>query len=80
MASFMAMLRKGHLEYLYNIFAFLRIRHNAELILDPSEPGVDLDQFKKEKWSTTPFIFCTVPHLHFFNFKLPEVFYVSSTH
>ena len=55
MASFMAMLRKGHLEYLYHIFAFLRIRHNAELILDPSEPGVDLDQFKKEKWSTTPY-------------------------
>ena len=37
------------------MIAFLRIRHNAELILDPSEPGIDLDQFKKEDWSTTPY-------------------------
>ncbi len=53
MVSFMAMPRIGHLEALYHMFAFLKIRHNAELILDPSEPGIDLDQFRREDWSTT---------------------------
>lgn len=33
MASFMAMPRKGHLEVMYHMFAFLRIGHNGEPIL-----------------------------------------------
>ncbi len=37
------------------MFSFLKIQHKTELILDPSEPGIDLDQFKREDWSTTPY-------------------------
>ena len=55
MASFMAMPRKGRLEVLYVLFSFLKNCHNVELILDPSELGIDLDQFKREDWSTTPY-------------------------
>ena len=37
------------------MFSFLKIQHKTENILDPSEPGIDLDQFEREDWSTTPY-------------------------
>ena len=53
MASMMAMPRIGHLDALYHIFAYLKIKHNAEMVFDPSEPNIDMTQFVKEDWTHT---------------------------
>jgi hypothetical protein len=56
MASYMAMPRQGHLDVLYHIFGYLKNKHNAELILDPSEIQFDKELFKRENWVNTPYM------------------------
>jgi hypothetical protein len=53
MASMMALPREGHLDQVFNIFAYLKIKHNAEMVFDPSEPEIDDAIFPKEDWSHT---------------------------
>ena len=38
MASMMAIPRIGHLNQLFHIFAYLKQRHNSEMIFDPTLP------------------------------------------
>ena len=47
----MALPRFGHMMQLYNIFAYLKLHHNAEMIFDPSEPVIDESRFPREDWS-----------------------------
>ena len=56
MASCMALPRIGHLEQVYNIFAYLKSKHNAEMIFDPTEPEIDDNQFKREDWSSSVYM------------------------
>ena len=46
MSSHLAMPRKGHLDQVLHIFAYLRKYHNTELVYDPSDPVVELDVFE----------------------------------
>ena len=48
MASMMALPREGHLKELVCMISFLKARHNAVLVLDPSEPDIDQSQFTDE--------------------------------
>ena len=45
MVSIMASPRKGHLEQLFHMFVYLRIKHNSLMVFDPSEPDIDEKQF-----------------------------------
>ena len=46
MSSHFAMPRKGHLDQVLHIFAYLRKYHNTELVYDPSDPVVEHDVFE----------------------------------
>ena len=46
MSSHLGMPRKGHLDQVLHIFAYLRKYHNTELVYDPSDPVVEQDVFK----------------------------------
>ena len=59
MASCMALPRRGHLEQLFHIFAYLKNKHNSEMVFDPSEPDIDEADFEKEDWSDTVYGKCT---------------------
>ena len=50
MSSYVAMPREGHLQQLYHIFAYLKCHHNTRLVLDPSYPHIDIDDFEKKNW------------------------------
>ena len=58
MASMMAMPREGHLNVLYQMFAFLKNKHNGVMVFDPTEPDIDTDMFPREDWSATPYFPC----------------------
>ena len=58
LALMMALPRKGHLDAVFHMFAFLRNKHNAVMVFDPSEPDLDESQFPKEDWSATPYGEC----------------------
>ena len=51
MSSCLALPRFGHLQQLFNIFAYLKKHHNTEMIFDPSDPIIDQSQFPREDWS-----------------------------
>ncbi len=55
MSSHLALPRQGHLQQLFNIFAYLKKHHNAEMVFDPSDPTVDENQFEERDWATTVF-------------------------
>ena len=51
MSSHVAMPREGHMQQIYQMFGYLKSHHNARIIMDPSYPIVNDDDFKKHDWS-----------------------------
>lgn len=51
LASHMALPREGHLEALFHLFGYLKRKHNARLVLDPTYPDdIDEGDFKECDW------------------------------
>ena len=55
MSSQLALPRKGHLDQLFHIFAYLKKYHNAELVFDPSDPVINPLDFQECDWTTSEF-------------------------
>ena len=55
MSSHLALPRRGHLDHLYHMFAYLKKHHNTELVFDPSDPVVDENSFEERDWTTSEF-------------------------
>ena len=50
MASYCVMPRKGQLEQVFHMFAFLKCHHNSRIVLDPTYPIIDETVFPKKNW------------------------------
>ena len=50
LASYLANPRDGHLDAALHLYSYLRNKHNARLVLDPSYPDIDHDNFIKRDW------------------------------
>ena len=50
MASHVAMPREGHLDNIFHMFAYLKIKHNSRMVFDPSYPTIDMTSFKECDW------------------------------
>jgi len=50
LASQMAMPRRGHLETIFRIYAYLDKKHNSTMVFDPSYPEIDHRSFKDCEW------------------------------
>lgn len=55
LSSHLALPRQGHLKQLYNIFAYLKKYHNAEMVFDPSDPSINKHLFERKDWTATEF-------------------------
>ena len=55
MSSHLAMLRKGHLNQVLHIFAYLHKYHNTELVYDLSDRVVEQDVFERRDWTSSEF-------------------------
>ena len=51
LSSCMALPRYEHLEQLYNMFAYLKRHNNTEVVYDPSEPVINMEDFSREDWT-----------------------------
>ena len=51
MSSHLALLREGHLQELFHIFAYLKAHMNSEMVFDPNLPLVDYSEFERQDWS-----------------------------
>ena len=55
MSSHLALPREGHLDQVFQIFAYLKKYHNAELIYNLSDPVVNEHEFKQRYWMVSEF-------------------------
>jgi hypothetical protein len=53
--SHLALLREGHLNQVFHIFAYLKKYHNTELVYDLSDPCVDEPDFELQDWTSSGF-------------------------
>ena len=73
-----------HLEQLYHMFAFLRKKHNSEMVFDPTEPEIDEASFEQQDWKDTVYGECkeelptNAPEPRGFGFKMRA--FVDSDH
>ena len=51
LSSHLALPRIGHLEQLFHIFAYLKKKHNSEMVYDPTDVDIDRSAFPAEDWS-----------------------------
>jgi hypothetical protein len=51
LSSHLALPRKGHLEQVYHIFAYLKYAGRRRIFLDPTHPLISEDRFKKYDWT-----------------------------
>ena len=51
MSSHLALPRSGHLDEVFHIFAYLKKKHNSEMVYDPTEVDIDRSAFPREDWS-----------------------------
>ena len=49
LSSFLVIPRQGHLINALHILSYLKIKHNSRLVLDPSNPGIDMSEFKSNE-------------------------------
>ena len=52
LASQMAAPRIGHLEAAFHVIGYLKQKHNARLVFDPSYPEIDHTTFPKHEWTS----------------------------
>ena len=53
MSSHLALPRKGHMEQVMQIFGYLKKYHNAELVVDPSDPMINEQDFERRDWASS---------------------------
>ena len=53
MSSHVALTRQVHFDQVLHIFGYLKKHHNSEMVFDPTEPDINMLQFKKQDWSQT---------------------------
>ncbi len=49
--SYLAYPREGHLEAVIHVMGYLRLKHNSQLIFDPTYLDIDLDSFMSFDWT-----------------------------
>ena len=50
LSSFLASPRRGHIEAVFHIFAYLDRKHNARMVFDPTYPNIDMSVFRTCYW------------------------------
>ena len=55
MMSKMTMAKKCHLEQLYHVFSYLKIKHNSKIAFDPTIPAFDVEKFPRDNWKHRPY-------------------------
>jgi hypothetical protein len=55
LSSHLALPREGHLHQVFHIFAYLRKYHNTELVYDPSDPVINVEDFERQDWASSEF-------------------------
>ena len=50
MSSHFALPREGHLDKIFNIFAYIKWKQRARMVFDPTYPAIDNDDFPRHDW------------------------------
>ena len=50
MSSHLSLPGEGHLDELFHIFAYLKCKHRARVVFDPTYPSINNDAFSRHDW------------------------------
>jgi hypothetical protein len=50
LSTYLCLPLEGHLESIFNVFAYMGLHHNARVVFDPTYPYVDMGTFIKTYW------------------------------
>ena len=53
MSSHVTFPRHGHLNQISHIHGYLKKHHNAEMVLDQTDPDIKMSQLENQNWSQT---------------------------
>ena len=51
MSSHVVLPREGHVDKLFHLFSYLKHKHNATMVFDPTYPTIDYSVFKVHDWT-----------------------------
>jgi hypothetical protein len=52
LSTYLCLPRESHLEYVFLLFAYLGLHHNARVVFDLTYPSVDMGTFIKTDWKS----------------------------
>ena len=55
LSSHLALPREGHIQQLFQIFAYLKKYHNTEMVFDPTDPTIEEANFELRDWTSSEF-------------------------
>jgi hypothetical protein len=55
LSSHLALPHHGHMDQVLHVFAYLKAQHNAEIVLDPSDPVINENDFAARDWTSSEF-------------------------
>ena len=55
LSSHIALLCTNHLKHILQIFGYLNIHHNAEIVFDQSDPVINVSEYEVEHWTASEF-------------------------
>ena len=55
MSSHLAIPREGHLDQVFQIFAYMKKYHNTEMVYNPSDPVIYEASFELKDWKSSEF-------------------------
>ena len=50
MAEFSAMPREGHLDNMFHVFTYLKIKYNIKIVFEPIYPEMGITDFEECNW------------------------------
>ena len=58
---------EGQLHQVFHIFAYLKKRHNTDMVFDPSVPNFNAEKFQRQDWSQIVYV-STPPRIYHLTF------------
>jgi hypothetical protein len=52
LSTYLCLLREGHSEAVFHVFAYLVLHHNTRVVFDPNYPSVGMGAFIKTDWKS----------------------------
>jgi hypothetical protein len=62
LSSHLVLPRERHLHQVFHVLVYLKKYHNMEIVYDPSDPVINVDDFEQQDWASSEYLNCSLTH------------------